>query len=298
MNRDAPSETALRIAGNKLAALRDPVLRRIVSDPDEPYTERFVRAHSRRARFLLRVWRFGPTRSLIYRMSERMMPGGPMHLLLRKRYFAETVRTAVSEGAEQMVVFGGGLDPLTLLVGAEFPGLTCFELDHPATQAPKRRALESAGALPSNLVLIPVDFARERAEERLRSAPGFRANVRTVWIAEGLLMYLEQSEVDHLFGAVRRNCAPGSRFLFTMVDAGPLKDPNSAVSAMARMCERLGEPIRSSIERKRIDGYLRKHGFRQRALADHRTLRAAYLDPLGIDRKVVEGELLVLAQAE
>ena len=297
MKADTPSETALRIAGNRIAAARDPVLRRVLADPEEPYSEWFVRAHSARARLLLRGWKWGPTRNLIYRMSDAVLPGGALHILIRKRYVEDQARVALQEGVQQVVVFGAGLDPLPLRLLKAFPEVRVYEIDHPATQGVKRQALQERSALPERLALLPVDFSRESAEEKLRAAPEFRPDACSLYLAEGVLMYLEQADVDALFACVRRNSAPGSRFIFTMVDQSRLGDPGSPVAAMARMTERLGEPIRSSIERKRLDGFLRKHGFKSRAVADHNSLKSAYLKPLKIDRSLIEGELIVVAQA-
>jgi O-methyltransferase involved in polyketide biosynthesis len=141
-----------------------------------------------------------------------------------------------------------------------------------------------------------VDFNQESAEEQLRALPEFRREAPSLYLAEGLLMYLPQADVDALFAAVRRLGKPGTRFLFTMVDAEQMRDPDSALSRSGRILERVGEPIRSTQERKKLDGYLRKHGFRLRSLADHRTLRERYLEPLGIDRPLIHGELIVLAE--
>ena len=297
MKADTPSETALRIAGTRIAAARDPVLSRVLADPEEPYSEWFVRAHSSRARRLLRMWKWSVTRNLIFKMSEAFLPGGPLHILVRKRYVEDAARTALREGADQVVIFGAGLDPLPQRLLKEFPSIRVFEIDHPATQAVKRQALQEHDALSPQLTLVPVDFSRESAEEKLRASPGFRPDGCSLYLAEGVLMYLEEADVDQLFACVRRNSAPGSRFVFSMVDSAKLNDPNSPVATMARVTERIGEPIRSSLERKRLEGYLRKHGFKSRAIADHNTLRSAYLKPLQIDSALIEGELIVVAQA-
>jgi len=300
MKQDTPSETALRIAGNKVASALDPVLRPLLADPDEPYSERFIRAHSPRARFLLGLWKFGPTRRFLMRMGDAAMPGGALHILLRKRYVRETLSAALADPeqpVEQVVIFGAGLDPLALRLQPDFPHARFYEIDHPATQAVKRRALERGDGVPPGVTLIPVDFAHESAAERLLAAPGFRPDARTFFLAEGLLMYLKQAEVDALFELVARNGAPGSLFLFTMVDSAALADPDSPVSRMARLLEQSGEPMHSFIERKRLDGFLRKHGFKRRSLIDHQTLATTYLKPRGLDLPLIEGELILLAQA-
>lgn len=296
MKADTPSETALRIAGTHVTAARDPVFRQFLAAPDDPHPEWFARAHSARARRFLVLWKWGPTRRLLDRLSNAVLPGGILHILLRKRAVEEIVRTALKEGFEQVVIFGAGLDALAVRLHPDFPQVRFIEIDHPATQAVKRRALEAHHALPAQVTLLPVDFTRESVEEKLRAEPTFRADARSLFVAEGLLMYLGQEEVDALFACVRRNSAPGSRFLFSMVDAAVAADPNSSTARSIRILERMGEPVRSTIERKRLDGFLRKHGFRSRSVTDHRALRATYLAPAGLDLPLMEGELILLAE--
>ncbi|HEU4753105.1 MAG TPA: class I SAM-dependent methyltransferase, partial [Armatimonadota bacterium] len=271
MKADRPSETALRIAGSRVAAMRDPVLRKVLSAPEEPYSEWFVRAHSGRARLQLALWKWGPTRRLLHRITELLFPGAQLHILLRKRYVEDTVRAALTEGVTQVVIFGGGLDPLALRLAPEFPAARFIEIDHPATQAVKRRALEAHGVSPANVTLLPVDFSRETAEEALRALPQFDPGAPSLYLAEGLLMYLDQKDVDALFAAVRRLGTPGTRFLFSVLDAAALADPEAPLARSARMLERVGEPVRWAPERKKLDGYVKKHGFRSRSVVDSRT---------------------------
>jgi len=76
------------------------------------------------------------------------------------------------------VVLGAGLD--TFAYRNPFGGrLRVFEVDHPATQAWKRRRLAEAGiAAPGDLIYAPVDFERENLSEQLARA-GLDPGVRT-----------------------------------------------------------------------------------------------------------------------
>ena len=300
MKHLTPSETALRVAGNNVAASRDPVRRNYLPFPDEPYSEWFIRAHSAGARRRLFLWRWGPTRSLVFRLSDARYPGASLHLLLRKRFVAETVRAALADGKsrfEQVVILGAGFDPLSLQLHADFPEVLWVEMDHPETQEVKRRALREHQALPERVKLVPVDFSRDRAEEKLRGVEGFRPEARGVFLAEGVLMYLSEPEVTELFQLVRRNCAPGSRFIFTFLDQAALEDQDSPASVMANDLARIGEPFQWTLSRKRLDGFIRSHGFKCATMADHRTLQSKYVRSEAAEHPPVQGEVIVVAQA-
>lgn len=294
MKEGKPSETAISIAVNRVAASLDPVLRPLLVDPEEPYSEWFVDEHSPRAREQLAKWKSRP--AVMGFWGSLMFPGGRNFILLRKRWIEDQVRMALGKGLRQVVVFGAGYDPLCLRLSAEYPRVRFFELDHPATQDVKRRALEARNALPDGVTLVPVDFARESTEERLFGAPGFRPRARGVFLAEGLFMYVEPKDVDALFGLVARASRPGSRFLFSMVDSRCLADPGNPITRTVRMAGFSGEPIRSSQNPRSIEKFLSQRGFLLRSTADHRALRKAYLDPSGVTIPLGEAEFLVAAE--
>ena len=131
MEPGRPSETAARIAVQRACAAGDPFLRRLLSQPDEPYSAWFAEEHAP-----------GSLAEAAGHASRArwMDPGGLTSILTRKRFVEDEVRAALAEGLEQAVVLGAGYDPLALLLRPEFPNVRFFELDHPATQAVKRRA--------------------------------------------------------------------------------------------------------------------------------------------------------------
>ena len=198
-------------------------------------------------------------------------------------------------GARQLVVLGAGYDPLTLRLQKEFREARFYEVDYPATQDVKRRALVERDALPSNLALIPVDFDEETAEEKLLAAPGFDPEARGCFVCEGTLMYLTPEDAEAVFASVHRLGGPGTRFLFTWLDRGLLESDPKAQN-IAKVLNYAGEPLRSSYEPERIGDFLKQHGFKLLTLGDHESLKARFLDPHGITRPVGRLEFAVLAE--
>ena len=104
-------------------------------------------------------------------------------------------RPAAALTAAQVVVLGAGLDGrawrLPSLAGAD-----AYEVDHPASQDAKRDRVAAAGlALASKTVTyVPVDFSRDRLDDRLAAA-GHRRGEPTIWIREGVVPYLRGDEV-------------------------------------------------------------------------------------------------------
>ncbi len=296
MKEGKPSETAIRVAISKVVAAGDPELRKLLNDPDETLSEAFVQAHSEEAVKQLKMWRHEQLRALAQVFSESMEPGGPLFVLLRKRYIEDSLTEFLERGARQFVSLGAGYDPISHRLIPRFPGLRCYEIDHPPTQEVKRRALEKAQALPEGLVLLPVDLSQDTGEAALAAA-GFDGKALAAFLAEAVFMYLGEEEVDATFATVRRLAAPGSRFIFTVLDGPMLATPGSPSFKTSHYLRLSGEPIRSGVDTANIAPWLAQRGFRHVASAGGPALKARYLTPLGIDREVREGEVVVVAEA-
>lgn len=296
MKEGQPSQTAMLVAFRRLMASLDPVLRPLVLDADEPNTAWFLEGHSPQAREQATQLRAGSDPPFLRLLRQSAGQGAGLFILLRKRFVEDEVRAALQGGAEQVVVFGAGYDPLGVRLAPAFPSVRFYELDYPATLDVKRKALESHGALPPGLVLLPVDFSRESADDTLRAASGFRAGARTAFVAEGVLLYLEPADVDALFALVHRLGGEGSRFIFTGY-TGALADPQAPAGRVAQGLAQMGEPVRSTLDPKELPAFLAKRGFTSRALADHQALRERYLAPLGLaDRALDESTFLATAE--
>jgi len=151
------------------------------------------------------------------RLRERLiLPGITVHHALRKRWIEDRVRTAIDDGARQVVNLGAGFDTLLPRLAAERADLSLIEVDHPATQRAKGAVLaEEAGR--ERLELLPVDFTRQTLVERLPEARAFDPARRTVFVCEGVLPYLEEHETRTLFASLRDLTGPGTRVVFTFI---------------------------------------------------------------------------------
>jgi methyltransferase (TIGR00027 family) len=117
----------------------------------------------------------------------------PMRIFIaaRARFAEDALTAAVERGVRQLVVLGAGLDTYAYR-GALRDRLRIFEVDHPATQAWKRRRLAEAEIpLPRTLTFAPVDFERETLGAGLAAA-GFDPAVRSFFTWLGVVPYLTE----------------------------------------------------------------------------------------------------------
>jgi methyltransferase (TIGR00027 family) len=114
-------------------------------------------------------------------------------LAARSRVAEDRLAAAVASGVRQCVVLGAGLD--TFACRNSFPELRIFEVDHPRTQAWKRKRLQMAGLTASaGTAFVPVDFERQTIAGEL-AHHGFDASRPTAISWLGVVPYLEEPTV-------------------------------------------------------------------------------------------------------
>jgi methyltransferase (TIGR00027 family) len=125
----------------------------------------------------------------------------------RTTFVDAAVTNAIGAGLAQVVICGAGYDDRPLRFRTS--GVRFIEIDHPATQADKARLLKDLGAGEPGVTLAPVDFRIDDTRAVLERA-GHRASEPSLFVAEGLLIYLDQPTCGRLLAALAERAAPGS----------------------------------------------------------------------------------------
>ena len=231
------------------------------------------------SRWLDRLTNSKSFRPLARALERATIPGIKLHYALRKRYLEEVAREALASGLRQVVIIGAGFDTLALRLHGMFPETEFFEVDHPATQLVKKRIVEDNHPQQANLHFIALDLERAGLEESLLTHKVYRPDADTLFIAEGLLMYLTPEEVDRLFRFTGGDGITKNRFAFTFMetqDKGRIgfRKSSRVVDAWLRL---RGESFKWGIESASIKEFLAGRGFKVLKLAVAETLRNRYL---------------------
>jgi len=161
-------------------------------------------------------------------------------LVMRSRYAEDELARAYERGTRQYVVLGAGLD--TFAYRNPHRSLRVFEVDHPDTQAWKRRRLaEQAIDVPPSLRFVSVDFEKQRLADRLQAA-GFRADRPAFFSWLGVTIYLTPDAVAGTLATIA-SCAAGSQVVF---DFAP--PPAEMEGAERRSFERSAQGVARSGE--------------------------------------------------
>ncbi len=131
-----------------------------------------VRSEDRLAKhFLGRKYRLLVTvgvQALLKRILEFAVPGSYGFTIARTRHFDELLLSESRAGIEQLVLLGAGYDTRPFRLRDALRNIRVFEIDHPGTQARKRRMLAQIDeSSPANVSYIPVDFNKQSLQEAL-----------------------------------------------------------------------------------------------------------------------------------
>jgi methyltransferase (TIGR00027 family) len=180
----------------------------------------------------------------------------------RTRFAEDALGGALARGVRQFVVLGAGLD--TYAYRASLPaGVRAFEVDHPATQAWKRKRLSEAEiAIPQALTFAPVDFERESLPEGLAAA-GFDPAQPSFFTWLGVVPYLTEQAVFATLGFIAALPGGGEVVFDYANPPDTIVDPErrAYVEALAARVAAAGETFRSYFDTAALAARLRALGF-------------------------------------
>lgn len=257
MQPDRPSSTAEMVASWRALETLLPESARIL---DDPHARAFL--GPARARLVDAAERL-PARVFqsLYRKIDRGLGGVLSFVVTRHRAMDDLIRA--QPGLEQLVLLGSGYDARPRRLHAELAQATVFEVDHPATARRRsERLAEAFGEGPvAARVPVVVDFERDDLAAALR-AGGLDPARRTLWIWEGVTMYLEEPAVRATLRLVASLSSPGALLCFDVwcppqegVGALAFREvPNLAMQLL------YSEPLRFGPPRASLEPLLREEG--------------------------------------
>lgn len=129
-------------------------------------------------------------------------------MITARTLYIDRILNRAASDMEQFVLIGAGYDSRAYLC-SEKHGMKCFELDRPGTLRLKTDALNKAGIESSHVRFIPVDFERENAFDKL-AKEGWDPSRKTLFLVEGVTLYLEEEAVRTTLRDIAERAAPGS----------------------------------------------------------------------------------------
>jgi len=196
---------------------------------------------------------------------KRIAPSGIYeYVLARTKRLDEIFIDALEDNVSQIVLLGAGMDTRALRFKSRNEGTKIFELDIRTTQRPKIEILNRRGVgLPEEIVFVSIDFNRQSLSEVLLAA-GYQGNERSLFLWEGVTMYLTPDAVDSTLAFIRDSGAEGSMVVFDYIYASVLRRENRyyGEKEIFERVSKAGEGWTFGIEEGAIEEFLSERGFR------------------------------------
>ena len=197
------------------------------------------------------------------------------YLAARTAFFDRVVVESIERGVSQIVVVAAGYDGRSLRYSK--PGVRWFEVDHPDTQQDKRARLERLRIASGHVAFVAADFNLDDVNSSLGSV-GHDGAAPSLFLCEGLAVYLERDVLARLLRGLRAVAAPSSRLAISLsvATSGPEQAARRAVFNAA--VKAMGEPARTVLTADDADGLLAGSGWTREVIdEDERERRAGFV---------------------
>ena len=212
-------------------------------------------------------WIIGPkaAASIMFRRWTALLPISRYtraFVAARSRYAEDQLAKAITTGTAQYVILGAGLDTFPYRNPYSKNSLRVFEVDHPDTQAWKRRRLAlTAIPVSSPVTFVPVDFEHQRLEVELARA-GFRLDEPAFFSWLGVMLYLPNEVVMATFKLIHSLCLDNAiAFDYALSRQALSEGEKMAFDALSERVAQGGEPFRGLFRPEVLVDDLKNIGF-------------------------------------
>jgi methyltransferase (TIGR00027 family) len=163
----------------------------------------------------------------------------------------------------QIVLLGAGFDTRALRFAEHNHGTKIFELDVSTTQVPKLEIFRKKRLnIPPELIFASIDFDREDIFDVLTRA-GYQDGQNTLFLWEGVCMYLSPRAVDGTLAFIQKHAAPGSQIVFDYIYASVLRQENRyyGEQGIFNTVAKAGEGWTFGLEEGEVEPFLAARGF-------------------------------------
>jgi len=210
-------------------------------------------------RFMLE---FAPMRKFL---MQKMFPAGIFeYVCARTKLMDAAFMEALDARFAQIVLLGAGFDTRALRFAARNHGTKVIELDTPTTQEAKLEIFRKKRLdIPPELAFASIDFDREDIFDVLTRA-SYLDGQKTLFLWEGVSMYLSAQAVDGTLAFIQMHAAPGSQVAFDYIYASVLRQENRfyGEKGIFETISKTGEGWTFGIEDGAIQTFLAERGFK------------------------------------
>lgn len=281
VKNDQPSNTARLIARCTILASKDPELSKLIPEGSTKTLQQILSND-----LFCKGLQFGFFRRMLKLGEHLLLPGIIAHYLTRKIHIEQEVESAIAAGCRQVVMIGAGYDTMAWRLHQKHPDVRFVEIDHPATQKLKSSRLSYR----QNLIFEAMDLERDLPIPGTVQCPS-----GTVFIIEGVTMYLRAEQVSGLLQTVASQAGQNGKVIWTVME----RDEQDGLgfrgqsSLVSRWLKFRSEPFRWGLSRDQINDFSAGCHLQTEQTVDHQMMRERFLNRFGLQESpLAQGELI------
>jgi len=209
------------------------------------------------------------------------MPGVFEYVMARTAFFDEVFINALNEAIPQIVLLGAGYDTRAYRFADLNRYSRIIEMDNAATQNRKKKCLKNFKIeIPESVTHVTMDFNRESLKDVLHCA-GYEDDRKTLFIWEGVCMYLEPKSVDTILAfitdSLHRESAIAFDYAITISDEAIHKYYGGGELAQIMKKPRSNESFKFTVDEDNKELFFKQRGFKIISHLSHMQIEKLYL---------------------
>lgn len=198
----------------------------------------------------------------ILNLKGRISPLGIYpYVVARTKYIDSIFENAIKNGFEQVLIMGAGFDTRAIRFMDSIDNTKIYEIDTSHTLNAKVKQLKKRKIkIPENNIYVSVNIDKEDVMTKLSKCE-FNNNIKTLFILEGLTMYLSHKVIEETFKLISDCSAPGSLIVFDYIYASVLRKELKyyGEQAIYKRVKKDNEKWTYGIEEGKIENFLNSY---------------------------------------
>ncbi len=260
---------------------------------NDPYAKFFISSH------LTVLGKIYLPHKIALWLHEKILPGFYNSIIARVRFIDDYTQECINNNIQQIVLLGAGYDTRAYRLSKNDDAIQFIEVDHPATQKQKKEKLISIfGKLPTHVTFVPIDFSKESFERLLESE--FNPKLKTLFIWEGVSMYLTKQDVDKTLTFIKNHSGIGSSVIFDYFSSS-VPDGTCKLIEAKRIkwaVEKTGEPFKFGMGKEEMAYFLNDKGFQILKNIGSKEVKTQYFKGKNKDKYITPILSFVIAKKE
>jgi methyltransferase (TIGR00027 family) len=182
------------------------------------------------------------------------------YIIVRTKYIDNIYKMAIDNKIVQIIILGAGYDTRAIRLNKNSKQIKIFELDTIFTQNAKLNLYKKNNiAIPNNLYFAAINFEKEELSNKFDEI-GIVMNKKSLYIIEGVTMYLKPEAVDKLFNNISKYMDKGSIVVFDYIYRDILRQEKKHYGEKGTNAtvKRANESFQFGLEANAIGDYMNK----------------------------------------